>query len=489
MTIPLRHVDLQNMARETMRAQGFEPDFSPAVAAELAAMPAAPVTLTPSGDLRDLRALPWSSIDNDTSRDLDQIEVAERLPDGRARVSVGIADVDAFVPAHTPIDDHAAMQTTTVYTGVRNFPMLPEALSTGVTSLLEGADKLCLVIETIVGADGTVESGSVYRAVVRNAAQLTYNAVGAWLEGTAPPPPKLAASSELQAQLKLQSEAAEILCEARHRLGALDFDRTETEPAFADGQLRGISIRKRNAASRLIEDFMVAANQVMAQTLSQAGVSSIRRIVKTPKRRDRIVGLAADHGDKLPEDPDSAAVNAFLRKMRLTDNVHYPDISLAIVKLMGPGEYALARAGSADPGHFALAVHDYTHSTAPNRRFPDLVTQRLIKSVLEKKPAPYTDPELESIASNCTLKEDAARKVERTMEKRIAAVALIGRIGTTFDGVITGVTPKGTFVRVTNPPAEGLLIHGEQGVDVGDQFKVKLVSTDPRRGYLDFARQ
>lgn len=291
------------------------------------------------------------------------------------------------------------------------------------------------------------------------------------------------------AQLKLQDEAAQLLCERRHRLGALDFDRVESEPIISDGQVQSIATRKRNRASRLIEDFMIAANEVMAQTLAGAGRSSIRRVVRSPERWARIVELAARYGAKLPAVPDSGVLNEFLTGMRKNDEVHYADVSLAVIKLMGPGEYVLSRAGTANQGHFALAAHDYTHSTAPNRRFADLVTQRLIKAVLAKQPAPYPDSQLDSIARNCTLKEDTERKVERTMNKRIVAVALAHNIGQSFPGVVTGVTPKGVFVRISNPPAEGILIHGQEHVDVGDQLHVKLVSADPRRGYLDFARE
>ena len=479
--------NLAAAARAEMIARGFDPNFPPGTEQQIQALRARPAPQLSAG-IHDLRNLPWSSIDNDTSRDLDQIEVAARVNAG-IQLRIAIADVESGVDESTPIDRHASSQTTSVYTGITTFSMLPVELSTDLTSLNENEDRLAMVIEMVVAADGSISSPSIYRALVRNHAQLTYNGVGPWLEGTAAPPPKLAASAGLQAQLKLQDEAAQILCEARHRLGALDFDRVEAEAIISNGLVEDIAERKRNRASRLIEDFMVAANQVMAQTLSRAGVSSIRRIVKTPKRWERIVALAAAHGEKLPADADSAALNAFLRKMRESDNVHYADISLAIIKLMGPGEYVLARAGSPDPGHFALAVHDYTHSTAPNRRFADLVTQRLVESVLIKKTTPYSDSELDSIATNCTLKEDDARHVERAMGKRIAAVALADRIGALFNALVTGVTPKGTFVRITNPPAEGLLIHGEQGVDVGDQLRVRLVSTDPRRGYIDFARQ
>ena len=487
-----RHFDLGAMAHQEMLAEGFHPDFPPAVVQQvktLQTQSAAAVGAagsTGNGQIRDLRSLLWSSIDNDTSRDLDQAEVAESV-NGGIRVMIAVADVDADVPMGSPADQHAASETTSVYTGVRTFPMLPEALSTDLTSLNEGVDRLAIVIDMLVATDGAVTSHGIYRAVVRNQAQLAYNGVGAWLEGGAAPP-KVAASADLAAQLKLQDQAAQILLAARHKLGALTIDREETEAVVADGQVQGIETRQKNRASDLIENFMVAANGVMARTLSAAGVSSIRRVVRTPERWPRIVELAARYGETLPAEPDSGALNAFLQESKAADGVHYADLALAVVKLMGPGEYVLSRAGDTSQGHFALAAHDYTHSTAPNRRFADTVTQRLIKSVIGKTQPPYSDSQLDSVARNCTLKEDAARKVERVMNKRIAAVVLLPRIGETFAAVVTGVTPKGTFVRVLSPHAEGLLIHGQQGVDVGDQLQVKLVSADPRRGYIDFAR-
>jgi len=484
--MPNSGFDLFAAAHQEMVDEGFDPDFPPGVDDQLGAIRAR-FSSQPGGGVRDLRSLLWSSIDNDTSRDLDQTEVAERV-EGGIRLRVAIADVDSAVTIGTPIDRHAAGQTTSVYTGVRTFSMLPEQLSTDLTSLNESSDRLSIVIEMVVGEDGAVTSPAVYRAMTRNYAQLTYNGVGAWLEGTAGPPAKVAASADLQAQLKLQDEAAQKLLDERHRMGALSLDRVEAEAVLSDGQVAGIKVRKKNRATELIENFMVAANGVMASTLSQAGVSSIRRVVKTPERWPRIVELAARYGDHLPAEPDSGALNAFLQKRKAADAVHYADVSLAVVKLMGPGEYVLARKGEAAPGHFALAATDYTHSTAPNRRFADTVTQRLIKSVIAKEASPYSDQELDAIAQNCTAKEDAARKVERVMSKRIAAVALRPRIGQTFSAVVTGVTPKGVFVRITDPPAEGILMRGEQGVDVGDQIRVKLVSTDPRRGYIDFAR-
>jgi exoribonuclease-2 len=484
--MPDHEFDLFASARQEMINEGFHPDFPAEVEAQVKALESH-AKPAPDAAVRDLRSLLWSSIDNATSRDLDQAEVAERVSDG-IRVMVAIADVDFEVPMDSPIDKHAADQTTSVYAGIRTFSMLPEQLSTDLTSLNEGADRLAVVVDLVVGSDGSISSTSIYRALIRNQAQLTYNGVGPWLEGSATPPPKVAASAELSAQLKLQDEAAQALLGERHRMGALSIDRVEAEVVIADGQVQGINARKKNRASDLIENFMVAANGVMARTLMQAGVSSIRRVVRTPERWPRIVELAQRYGETLPAQPDSGALNAFLQKRKAADPIHYADISLAVVKLMGPGEYTLSKPNGDQPGHFALAAHDYTHSTAPNRRFADTVTQRLIKAVLNHAPSPYSDPQLDVIARNCTSKEDAGRKVERVMNKRMAAVALQHRIGETFPAVVTGVTPKGVFVRVLNPPAEGILVRGQEGVDVGDQLQVKLVSTDARRGYVDFAR-
>jgi VacB/RNase II family 3'-5' exoribonuclease len=485
---PLHQVDLQAAAERTMLAHGFEPEFSPQVQRQLRELRARPPQVAPSSEVRDLRNLLWSSVDDDASRDLDQAEVAERLPDGGTKVLVGIADVDAFVPKNSAIDEHAAKETTTVYTGVRTFPMLPEQLSTGISSLLEAEDKLSVVIEFVVSSDGSVHSSNIYRAVVRNKAQLTYNAVGAWLEGRTAVPDKVARSPELQAQLKLQDDVAQALKNKRYRHGALNIETVEVRTVVRDDKAVDVVKQDRNRATELIEDFMIAANEVVARMLEDQKVSSIRRVVKTPKRWGRIVELAAKQGEQLPAEPDSKALNDFLIKRKTADPDHFADLSLAVIKLMGPGEYVLERPGDPEQGHFGLAVQDYTHSTAPNRRFADLVTQRLVKAVLAKEPAPYSDDELASIALNCTLKEDAARKVEREMSKRIAAVAMSGRIGEVFDAIVTGVTPQGTFVRVLNPAVEGLLAQGQRGTDVGDKLRVKLISTDVQRGYIDFAR-
>jgi exoribonuclease-2 len=484
----MNHVNMVDLARQDMRRRGFDPDFSDQVRAQVADLEARPLQPDDEAGVKDLRGLLWSSIDNDTSRDLDQIEVVESLPNGGTRIMVGIAEVDASVAAGSAIDLHANQQGTSVYTGVETFPMLPKQLSEGLTSLLEDVDRLAVIIEFVVDDAAAVQSGRAYTGVVRNRAQLAYSAVGPWLEGAAPPPPKIAGSADMQAQIKLQDEAAQRLRAARYRMGALNIDSIETTPVLTNGKVTGIHSVQKNRASQLIEDLMIAANGVIARMLSESRVSSIRRVVKTPERWDRIVELARGLGERLPDEPDSSALAAFLLKRKAADPIHSPDLSLAVIKLMGPGEYVVQRPGDPDQGHFGLAAHDYTHSTAPNRRYADLVTQRLVKAVLARQAGPYSDAELDEIARNCTLKEDAARKVERDMRKRIAAVALGSRIGEIFRAVVTGVTPKGTFVRTLDPHADGLLVRGEQGLDVGDQIQVKLINTDPERGFIDFAR-
>ena len=477
-------IDLLAVAKEIMLAHGFQPDFPPAVERQLASLPSqAPA---PGGDVRDLRGLLWSSIDNDTSKDLDQIEVVKPLTNGDVKVLVGIADVDVDVAKGTAIDEHAAAQATTVYTGIRNFSMLPERLSTGITSLLENQDNAAVVVEFVVSSDGQVKASDLYRALVRNKAQLTYNAVGAWLESKAPAPPKVAASSDLQAQLKLQNGVAQALKKQRYEHGALNIETIEVRPALVNDRVTDIVKQEKNRATELIEDFMIAANVVVAQAL--VNVSSIRRIVKTPERWDRIVQLAEGQGGKLPAEPDSKALNDFLMQRKAADPEHFADLSLAVIKLMGPGEYVLERPGDPNIGHFGLAVQDYTHSTAPNRRFADMVTQRLIKSLLSKTANAYSDDELAAIANHCTTQEDAARKVEREMTKRISAMAMSARVGEVFDAIVTGANSKGTFVRVLQPHVEGMLVRGQQGLDVGDNLKAKLVRTDVQHGYIDFAR-
>jgi exoribonuclease-2 len=480
------HFNLVAAAHAAMIEHGFQPDFPAGTETELAAIQAQPQVPAVPG-AQDLRRLLWSSIDNDTSKDLDQIEWAEQLPDGRIRVLIGVADVDARVAEGTVIDAHARSETTSVYTGVKVFPMLPTELSEGITSLNEGEDRLAVVIEFVVDEAGAVADGKAYRALVRNRAQLAYNAVGAWLEGRGSAPAKVAASAELAAQLKLQDAAAQRMLGSRFQHGALDLETIETRPVMLAEEAVEIARLEKNRATSLIEEFMVAANGVIAKTFDESGVASIRRIVRTPKRWDRIVAVAAGLGATLPADPDSKALNDFLLAQKQKDPDHFPDLSLTVVKLMGPGEYVLVKPNEVSPGHFGLAVQDYTHSTAPNRRFPDVVTQRLLKAWLAHGPQPYSESLLNAIALRCTLMEDAARKVEREMQKRIAAVVLHPRIGQSFRAIVTGVNQYGTFVRTLDPHVEGMLVHGAKGLDVGDRVTVKLVSTDPERGFIDFA--
>jgi VacB/RNase II family 3'-5' exoribonuclease len=481
------HIDLQAAAKQLMVQHGFQPDFPAEVTTQLSAIRAHPPQITNGTDIRDLRRLLWSSIDNDTSRDLDQIEVSERLQNGDTKVLIGIADVDAFVQKESAIDQHAARETTTVYTGIKTFPMLPEQLSTGSTSLLENQDLPAVVIEFVVDGTGHIKTSSIYRAIVRNQAQLQYDSTGAWLEGKAQAPPKISASSDLQTQLKLQDEVAQKLRSQRYEHGALNLQTDEFLPLVEHDQVVDVTRQQKNHATDLIEDFMIAANGVVARFLED--VSSLRRVVRSPERWNRIVQLAETRGGyKLPPQPDSKALNDFLLQRKAADPDHFPDVSLTVIKLMGPGEYVLERPGETAAGHFGLAVQDYTHSTAPNRRFADVVTQRLIKAKLAGQGNPYSDAELTGIAANCTQKEDAAKKVEREMTKRLAAVVMQHRIGAIFNAIVTGVTPKGTFVKVEQPHVEGLLAQGQQGLDVGDRLRVKLLRVDIQKGYIDFAR-
>ena len=479
------HFDLSAAARRSMTAHGFEPDFPPPATDQLKQVLAHPPQ--PASTARDERGLLWSSIDNDTSKDLDQIEYVEAVAGGH-RVLIGIADVDAYVPRGTPIDQHALRETTTVYTGVDIFPMLPEELSTGATSLLQDQERASVICEFIVDAQAQVSAGNVYLARVTNKAQLAYPSVGAWLANQAPAPPKVAASQELQQQLRLQDDIAQRLRRERYNHGALNLETIETQPIrISDGSI-DLETEVKNRATQLIEDFMIAANGVVARMLEAKGFSSIRRVVKTPRRWDRIVELAREKGTQLPAEPDSKPLHDFLCEQQKKDPDHFADLSLAVIKLLGPGEYILEKPGQKPEGHFGLAVRDYTHSTAPNRRYADLVSQRLLRAMIAGKPSPYSDDELSSIAAQCTRMEDAERKVSREMEKRIAAVAMSGRIGQSFDAIVTGVTDHGSFVRTIKPPVDGMLVRGQQGVDVGDRLRVTLVRTDPAQGYIDFAR-
>jgi VacB/RNase II family 3'-5' exoribonuclease len=483
---PKASFNLVSAAHASMIEHGFQPEFPAGAVQELAAIQAHP-ELPAAAGAQDKRSLLWSSIDNDTSKDLDQIEWAEQLPDGRIRVLIGVADVDARVAMGTVLDGHARSETTSVYTGVRVFPMLPAELSEDITSLNEDQDRVAVVVEFCVDASGTVSDGKAYRALVRNQAQLAYNGVGVWLEGSGPAPARVAASADLAAQLKLQDTAAQSMVGGRVQHGALDLETIETRPEMVAGKAMAIVQQKKNRATSLIEEFMVAANGVIARTFEDAGVASIRRIVRTPKRWDRIVEIAQGMGTTLPAVPDSKALNDFLLAEKAKDPDHFPDLSLTVIKLMGPGEYVLVKPNEPSPGHFGLAVRDYTHSTAPNRRFPDVVTQRLLKAWLAKQNQPYSSDELSAIALHCTLMEDNARKVERDMQKRIAAVVLRGRVGQSFAAIVTGVNKHGTFVRTLDPNVDGMVVQGGKGLDVGDKVTAKLIATDPERGFIDFA--
>ncbi len=479
--------DLVASASAEMVREGFIVGYPDGCDAQVAGIREAQKRAPNAGE-RDLRGLMWSSIDNDTSRDLDQVEAAERV-EGGIRVRVGIADVAAWVLKDTPLDQHAREQTQTVYTAVRNFSMLPTELSTDLTSLNERQNRAAHVVEFVVDGEGALGQTSIYRALVNNKAQLAYSRVGPWLEGKGTADAKVAASAELQEQLRLQDEAAVALHGQRVRMGALEFNRVEADPVMVDGQVKSIRAVFHNRAADLIEELMIAANETMARTLRAAKRSCIRRVVRSPERWARIVELVGRHGTVLPAQPDSGALNAFLQAQRATDAVHYPDLSLSIIKLMGPGEYVLAKGDEDEPpGHFGLAAQDYAHSTAPNRRFPDLVTQRIVNAMLADAPAPYTDDELAAIAAHCNERDTAARKVERAMVKRVAAVALAGSIGKTFHGVITGANDKGVYVRVFDPPVEGKVVRGEHGLDVGDMVDVTLLHTNPQHAFIDFGR-
>ena len=477
--------ELQSIAHEAMRERGLLPDFSAAVIAQTDQISQA--ATTSGGAIRDLRALLWVSIDNDDSRDLDQLSVAALAMDGAVKILVAIADVDALVRKGSPIDVQASTNTTSVYTVAEVFPMLPEKLSTDLTSLGEGEERLAIVAEMVIAIDGTVTVSDIYQAVVLNHAKLAYNAVAVWIEGAAPAPPKVASVPGLDEQLRIQDRTAQALRRVRHAQGALQLETLEVRAVFADGALADLLPDQKNRAKELIEDFMIAANGVTAKYLEQKGRSSLRRVLRTPKRWDRIVALAARLGQRLPDTPNAAALDAFLTKRRQVDPAGFPDVSLSVVKLLGSGEYALEVPGQASEGHFGLAVKDYTHSTAPNRRFPDLVAQRLLKAALAAQPSPYTDDELTTLARHCTAQEDNAAKVERQVAKSAAALLLDPRIGARFDAIVTGASDKGTWVRISAPTTEGRVVRGFEGLDVGDRVRVELVHTDVARGFIDFA--
>jgi VacB/RNase II family 3'-5' exoribonuclease len=480
-----RH-DLRRIAHDAMLQHGLLADFAGDVLAETEEIAGAARAAT--AEIRDLRHLSWASIDNDDSRDLDQLSVAEALPGDQTRILVAIADVDALVEKDSAIDGHARTNTTSVYTPARIFPMLPEKLSTDLTSLNEGQERLAIVIDMLVGGDGHVAADEIYRALVLNHAKLAYNSVASWLEGEGPAPPKLLAVKGLNELIRLQDRAARAMRGERQARGALRLETTEARPVYDNDKLVDMRPDQRNRAKDLIEDFMVAANGVTARYLEKRGFPSLRRVLSSPKRWDRIVQLAADLGERLPASPSAKALDEFLDRRRRIDPERFPDLSLSVVKLLGSGEYALEQPGRETDGHFGLAVRDYTHSTAPNRRFPDLITQRLLKAALAGSEPPYTNDELTALGGHCTLQEDNANKVERQVRKSAAALLLASRIGQRFDAIVTGASEKGTWVRISGPSAEGKVVRGFEDLDVGDNVRVELVHTDVERGFIDFTR-
>lgn len=479
--------DLAARAHRAMLEAGFRPDFPPDVLGEIQASKNNQHDAAETS-IRDLRHLAWSSIDNDTSRDLDQVEYAEKLQDDTIQLLVGIADVDTLVGRGSATDRQAAVESTSVYTGVKTFPMLPTELSTDLTSLSEGQHRSAVVIELQITAAGEVNHHDIYPAWILNCAKLAYSSTGAWLEGRGPIPPPVAKTPGMDAQLRLQQEASERLRQIRKQRGMLAFASVEATPVVEQGEVKDLTVRKHNVAEDIIESFMVAANVAMARFLKEKGSLSIRRVVKTPRRWDRIQAIARQFAVKLPDTPDQRALCAFLEQRKTADPIHFPDLSLSIVKLLGPGEYVAEPPGSSGEGHFGLAVDDYTHSTAPNRRYADLVTQRLLKAVVANLSAPYSEAELSQIAAHCTERSDAARKVERLMRKVIAANLLGKRIGEIFDAIVTGASPKGTYVRLLKFPAEGCVIRNGQGIDVGDKVRVRLVSVEVDKGFIDFEK-
>jgi VacB/RNase II family 3'-5' exoribonuclease len=478
---------LRIIARRAMTDRGFLPDFSPAALAEAAALHGAS-SEPDAGKVRDLRDRLWASIDNDDSLDLDQLTVAEPVAGGVVKLLVAIADVDATVPLGSAIDAHARTNTTSVYTAVEIFPMLPEKLSTDLTSLRQDADRLAIVIEMSLAGDGTVGASDVYRAVVRNRAKLAYNAVAAWLDEKAPAPAALRAVPGLEEQIRLQDKFAQEMKGNRHRQGALTLDTIEARAVFDGEELTGLRRDEKNRAKELIEEFMVAANGCTARFLEAKRFPSIRRLLRVPERWPRIVDLARELGENLPPEPSAPDLQAFLVRRRAADPLRFPDLSLSVVKLLGSGEYVMEKPGQKTEGHFGLATKDYTHSTAPNRRFPDLITQRLLKAAIEGRAQPYPDDELRQLALHCTDQEDDATKIERQVRKSAAAALLAPRVGERFEAIVTGASSKGTWVRIFDPPVEGKLTRGAEGADVGDRLRVRLAHTDVERGFIDFER-
>jgi VacB/RNase II family 3'-5' exoribonuclease len=479
---------LQGIAHRAMLERGLLPDFSAEAIAELGRLQIPTATANGPHGIRDLRNLPWASIDNDDSRDLDQLTLAAAVPGGNIQILVAIADVDAFIKDGSAIDEHARHNTTSVYTAAEIFPMLPEKISTDVTSLNFNEDRLSIVVEMVMGTDGSLQESSIHRAWVRNHAKLAYNSVAGWLENNGPIPEAIIAIKGLDENLRLQDRVAQSMKKLRHVHGALTLETIEAKPVFDGDQIRALEIEEKNRAKAIIEDFMIAANGVTARYLSASGFPSIRRVVRTPKRWERIVEIAREYKHELPADADSKALEEFLIQAKAADPLRFPDLSLVVIKLLGSGEYIAESPERNAPGHFGLAVKDYAHSTAPNRRYPDLLTQRLLKAALEGKPLPYSKDELDELATHCTEAEDAVKKVERRVEKSAAALLLESKIGERFDSIVTGASEKGTWVRLLTIPVEGKLVEGFEGLDVGEPVRVQLIDTNVEQGFIDFKK-
>jgi ribonuclease R len=483
---------LESIAQRAMLERGLLPDFSAAVLAELDMIQAPAGVNGESVEdplvIRDLTDLPWASIDNDDSLDLDQLTIAEALPGDKVKIRVAVSDVDALVKNGSAIDEHARHNTTSVYTAAKIFPMLPEKLSTDLTSLNFDEERLAVVVEMVIDADGSLQASDIHRARVRNHAKLAYNGVAAWLEGNGPVPEEMAAVNGLAENLRVQDRIAQSLRNLRQLHGALTLETIEAKPIFDGDQIRDLEVERKNRAKQIIEDFMIAANGVTARYLAAKKFPSIRRVVRKPKRWDRIVELAQQHRFRLPDNPDSKALDEFLVKAKAADPLQFPDLSLAVIKLLGAGEYVAELPGDTAPGHFGLAVQDYAHSTAPNRRYPDLITQRLLKAAIAGRAAPYSYAELDVLAKHFTEEEDAANKVERQVGKSAAALLLESRIGEQFAAIVTGASDKGTWARLLTIPVEGRVVRGFEGVDVGDRIHVQLIAVDVERGYIDFRK-
>lgn len=477
--------DLKAIAWEAMKKYDFRPQFPQTVKQEIEGFgEGIPKTLP--GDTLDLRDLLWSSIDNFDSEDLDQIEYCEKGERGEVTMKVAIADVDFFVPKDSKTDRHAVHNGTSVYLGVVTFPMLPDKLSKGISSLLPGRDRLAMVMEYTIFPNGDTEPGKIYRALVRNKAKLVYEEVGDWLEGKGPIPEVIEKTPGLREQVLLQNKVAQAMNGFRMERGALDLDTLEANAVVRDDKVISMMVVQKNMARSIIEELMVAGNGTMVAYLGKAKVPMIQRVVKVPKYWDEIMLLATTYGEHLPAVPDAKALSVFLTRQRIKDPERFPDLSLTIVKLLGPGEYMCLEPGQPPTGHFSLAVMDYTHSTAPNRRYPDIVNQRILKSVLDNKPCPYTAQDLVELTAWLTDREMASKKVERFMRKAAAAELLADRIGEAFDALVTGATEKGTYVRLIEPPAEGRVVRKERGLRVGMKVRVRLLSTDPFNGFIDF---